>query len=262
MIPMGGTPRGGWPGASLGVPERWEPAGVLAVDRAETLRYLGYKGQPLDPGLSARIERAADELPSLASPVGVLATFGTDARVPDGGGTPLIHLEGSTIDLAGWDVFRHLKDARWVAVVAATLGMGLERELRLAAGQRPLEAAVLDAAASSYIETAVQAMNDMVDERARAAGLFTTWRFSPGYGDLPLDAQGRIVGSLNATRLIGLTVTPTSLLMPTKSVTALIGVFEEPRPSDDRPRCGSCRLRGECAFRARGETCYAPRGSS
>ncbi len=53
------------------------------------------------------------------------------------------------------------------------------------------------------------------------------WRFSPGYGDCPLSAQRSIVNSvLNATRLIGLTVTPTSLLIPTKSVTAVIGLFD------------------------------------
>ena len=89
----------------------------------------------------------------------------------------------------------------------------------------------------------------------RSAG---NWRFSPGYGDCPLTAQRSIVDALNATRLIGLTVTPTSLLMPTKSVTAVIGLFDgEVHDAQSRPTCNICRMREHCRFRAAHTTCYS-----
>ena len=97
------------------------------------------------------------------------------------------------------------------------------------------------------------------DVRTQAAnvGLSANWRFSPGYGDCPLSAQPSILAALNASRLLGLTATTTNLLMPTKSVTAFIGLFDGPvHDANTRPTCNICRLRPSCAFRARGKTCY------
>ena len=118
--------------------------------------------------------------------------------------------------------------------------------------------AVLDAACSAYVEAAVEQMDQQVKAAAAAHGLAGNWRFSPGYGDCPLTAQRSIVDALNATRLIGLTITPTSLLMPTKSVTAVIGLFDgEVHDAQSRPTCNICRMREHCRFRAAHTTCYS-----
>ena len=119
---------------------------------------------------------------------------------------------------------------------------------------------MLDAACSAYVEAAVEQMDQQVKADAAAHGLAGNWRFSPGYGDCPLSAQRSIVDALNATRLIGLTVTPTSLLMPTKSVTAVIGLFDgEVHDAQSRPTCNICRMREHCRFRAAHTTCYSSR---
>ena len=133
-----------------------------------------------------------------------------------------------------------------------------ERRLRTTGAQHPLEGAVLDAACSAYVEAAVEQMDQQVKTDAATHGLAGNWRFSPGYGDCPLSAQRSIVNALNATRLIGLTVTPTSLLMPTKSVTAVIGLFDgEVHDAQSRPTCNICRMREHCRFRAAHTTCYS-----
>lgn len=144
------------------------------------------------------------------------------------------------------------------ALMACTLGMDAERRLRTTGAQHPLEGAVLDAACSAYVEAAVEQMDQQVKAAAAAHGLAGNWRFSPGYGDCPLTAQRSIVAALNATRLIGLTVTPTNLLMPTKSVTAVIGLFDgEVHDAQSRPTCNICRMRENCRFRAAHTTCYS-----
>lgn len=232
----------------------------LRIDRAEMLRYLGHAGQKVDGELSERIEGIAREIEQTVDPHGVIQAFPVDATGVDEAGMPCIRLTGTTIELRGRDIFRHLKDASACAVVACTLGMGTERRLRLLSGQRPLDAALYDAAASAYVEAAVDAMEHIVRREAAAAGRTCTWRFSCGYGDCPLAAQDAIVASLNAGRLIGLTTTPTHLLLPSKSVTALIGIIDgkdAAERSGERPSCAICRLRGNCAFRAHGTTCYA-----
>lgn len=227
------------------------------LDRNEMLRYLGYNGQDIEPELAARIETVVAEVERDTTPCGVRQVFPIDASGLDKDGNPCIRLAGTTVELRGRDIYRHLKDARYCALLACTLGMGSERRLRLLSSQKPLESAVFDAACSAYIEAAVEQMDVDVKREAAALGLAGNWRFSCGYGDCPLDAQPAIVAALNATRLIGLTVTPTNLLLPSKSVTAMIGLFDGPvRDADSRPTCATCRMRESCRFRAHGTTCY------
>ncbi|HIZ99968.1 MAG TPA: hypothetical protein H9801_00350 [Candidatus Collinsella stercoripullorum] len=227
------------------------------IDRAEMLRYLGYAGQTIEPDLARRIELVAEQTERDIAPRGVWQVFDLDADGADDRGLPCIRLAGTAARLTGRDIFRHLRAARRCAVLACTLGMESERRLRTLSGQSPLESALFDAACSAYVEAAVDRMDAEVGRAAAEAGLARNRRFSCGYGDCPIEAQDGIVAALNAGRLLGLTVTPTHLLLPTKSVTALIGLFEgEPADAGERPGCGGCRLRGSCAFRARGTVCY------
>lgn len=245
--------------ASFATPVLYRPniSARPRVDRAEMLRYLGYGGQAIDAQLERRIELCIEQLELSINPKGVRRTFRVDATATDNEGLPCIQLEGTEITLTGRDIYRHLKDASFCTVIACTLGMDCERRLRTLASQQALDAALLDAACSSYIEAAVEQMDRDVRARAAEAGLNANWRFSPGYGDCPLSAQPSILAALNASRLLGLTVTTTNLLMPTKSVTAFIGLFDGPvHDTNTRPTCNICRLRPSCAFRARGETCY------
>lgn len=228
------------------------------VDRAEMLRYLGYGGQQIEPELSRRIELVVERLELDIEPRGVRRVFAVDATGVDEQSEPCIRLVGTNVELRGHDIYRHLKDARFAALMACTLGMDAERRLRTTGAQHPLEGAVLDAACSAYVEAAVEQMDQQAKTDAAVHGLAGNWRFSPGYGDCPLSAQRSIVNTLNATRLIGLTVTPTSLLMPTKSVTAVIGLFDgEVHDAQSRPTCNICRMRERCRFRAAHTTCYS-----
>ena len=49
-------------------------------------------------------------------------------------------------------------------------------------------------------------------------------RFSPGYGDLPLEMQREVCAVLNMPKEIGVSLTDTLLMTPSKSVTAIVGV--------------------------------------
>lgn len=236
---------------------RVDPACRPRLDRSEMLRYLGYNGQKIGSELSARIEAVVEELELTIEPRGVRQVFAVDAAGTDAAGMPSIRLVGTQIELRGRDIYRHLKDARLCAVLACTLGMACERRLRTLASQHPLESAVYDAACSAYVEAAVEQMDAKAKVDASALGLIGNWRFSPGYGDCPLTAQPQILATLNATRLLGLSTTATNLLMPTKSVTAVIGLFDdEVHDADTRPTCKICRQREHCRFRAIGQTCY------
>lgn len=248
--------------AALAAPVLYRPGAGKhpRLDRDEMLRYLGYSGQKIEPELSERIDSVADGAERDIAPRGVRQVFAIDASGVDATGEPCIRLVGTTVELRGRDIYRHLKDARYCVLLACTLGMESERRLRLLSSQKPLESAVFDAACSAYVEAAVEEMDATAKRDAATQGLTGNWRYSCGYGDCPLDAQPAIVAALDAMRRIGLTVTPSNLLLPSKSVTAMIGLFDGPvHDADSRPTCNVCRMRGNCAFRARGTTCYGER---
>ena len=72
---------------------------------------------------------------------------------------------------------------------------------------------------------AVEAVMDELERRLRleveVEGKRLKPRRSPGYGDLPLSLSRTIISELDATRQIGVSITESDLLVPSKSVTAI-----------------------------------------
>ena len=54
-----------------------------------------------------------------------------------------------------------------------------------------------------------------------------TDRYSPGYGDLPLAVQREVMEALDCGRTVGITLSDSLLMTPSKSVTAIIGMKEK-----------------------------------
>ena len=72
---------------------------------------------------------------------------------------------------------------------------------------------------------AVERVMDELEEKARAEaeaeGLKLLPRRSPGYADLPLSLSRTILDELDAPRKLGVSITDSDLLVPSKSVTAV-----------------------------------------
>ena len=88
----------------------------------------------------------------------------------------------------------------------------------------------------------------------RFAPKHLTDRFSPGYGDFPFSQQRDFFDVLDITRRIGVSLTESGLMLPQKSVTALIGVSDRPQAHRHRG-CASCILFEDCGFRKEGTHC-------
>lgn len=224
----------------------------------EVMRYLGYGGQDVGRDLAARIEEVAALCDAEARPRWVWRAFDLAPRPgrPAGvsGGLPVA---GTALVLEGASAKRLLEGARSVALLACTLGADADRRLRALGATDPLGQLVYDAACSDLVEWAADSAQAEVAAWARERGLFCGRRFSPGYGDLPLEVQPRLLDVLGAPRRLGLTATRDLLLVPTKSVTAVIGIYPQPPRPDAAPLgCGCCALRTACGFRERGLRCY------
>jgi len=107
-------------------------------------------------------------------------------------------------------------------VFAVTLGMGVERMLARLSKTSVSAHFIADALSSAYAEAAADKAQKILDFVAK-----TKKRFSPGYGDLPLEIQPKLLEMLNAQQLLGITLTDSLLMKPQKSITAIVGIKNE-----------------------------------
>lgn len=232
----------------------------LRLDRDEALGYLGYTGQQVDESLLGRFHALADACEQQLSPSFAWAVFPLDEERTQWGDeaeNPQIVLAGCGLVLAGHDICAHVRGACAVALLACTLGLPSERELRKHAAVSAADGLMYGAAASALVEACANTAESAVVAAAAQVGLHTNWRYSPGYGDLPLAVQPAFLRAVDATRRLGMSATSTCLLVPTKSVTAVVGLFDSPRAGADvRTACGTCQLRKSCQLRKQGRTCH------
>ena len=215
----------------------------MHVDIAEAMRYLGAES---DAATEALVREAAAELEQRVQPRFVYRVLPVTAS-EEGAALASLHLPGSM-------AARMLKDATHAAVLVCTLGAGFEALLRACEARDMARAVALDACGSAFVEAGCDAAGREIAERF--PGLYLTDRFSPGYGDLPLTVQPDLLAVTDARRRLGVTLTESLLMVPSKSVTAILGISDTPQPARVRG-CAYCSLNQTCTFRKRGMTCAA-----
>ena len=116
----------------------------------------------------------------------------------------------------------HLSECDEAYVIATTLGVGIDRLFEKYNRILQTKAAVCDATASALIESFCDYVNETVVENKESV-----MRFSPGYGDFDLKHQKEILDYLDANKKIGITLTDSYMMVPSKSITAIIGIKRE-----------------------------------
>ena len=147
------------------------------------------------------------------------------------------------IDSFGSEKLRaHLKGCKRFFLMAATFGASADAVIRKYSKTDVARGAVAQAAGSYLIEEYCDKIMDETD----TGGLFFKPRFSPGYGDFDLSFQKIILDTLDAGKRIGITLTESYMMIPTKSVTAVLGLTDE--PSCNIGKCMLCQKK-DCEFR-------------
>ncbi len=121
------------------------------------------------------------------------------------------------------DLRKTLTGCSKVIAFAATVGVSIDRLIMKYSRISPAKALLLQAYGAERIEALCDSFcRDMAEEWGRL-----TPRFSPGYGDLPIEVQRDIFRVLDCPRKIGLSLNESLLMTPTKSVTAIVGIKDE-----------------------------------
>ncbi len=182
------------------------------VRRAEMLRYARCGDGVGVEKEAEQAQRLVDDLirPAAAAVVFDIKRDGEKLFVAD------TELEGKSIK-------KLLAPCNKCVVMAITVGFELDMKIAALGSASPALSLLADAAASSAVEDACDACCESIESEL---GVKLTPRFSPGYGDLPMNIQPALLTLTNARRDLGLTVGSGCMLSPIKSVTAIAGIKE------------------------------------
>lgn len=222
----------------------------LEINKDEVLRYLGYKGQEIDENMNHIIDQCREEIKKIITPR-IIYEYKNIKLIDDG-----VEVINTNLILKGKDIRKHLESSEQCVLMAVTLGNDVEKKTRLYEKINLTKALILDACATTAVEEVCDAVEDIVKEKAILDGMDITFRYSPGYGDLPLNVQNNFLRVLDGQKKIGLMVSEDNLLFPRKSVTAIIGIVESGMKKKKKS-CKECSNYENCSFRREGESCGA-----
>lgn len=184
------------------------------ADRAEILRYArSGGGDPTVDLLLDGVLREAEEV------ITYRVAYREVAVIKEGDGMTV-----GGIGVSSRALTEALGGADRALLLAATLGAGLDRLLLRYGRTSPARALLLQAIGAERVEALLDAFTREAEKEYGRLGR----RFSPGYGDLPLALQSRLLPLLDAGRTLGITLGSSLLMSPTKSVTAIIGILDNP----------------------------------
>ena len=186
----------------------------MTVELAEIARYMRMGRTVPEGALAERVTKLRDEALKSVCPARTWRRFAVDNGSITSGG---LHL-----DICG-TLARHIAGCNSAYLVCGTIGAEFDAFQRRVSIVSGADALIVQAIGAALIEKLMDGVEDEIRAEL-AAGESLASRYSPGYGDFPLAAQRTLLALLDAPRMVGVSLTDTLLMVPSKSVSAIIGV--------------------------------------
>lgn len=210
----------------------------------EVQRYMGYHGiVDIAPEMQEKINKAIEHLGTQSHP----RIISKEYRITVAEKTVTLHAENEDVTFESEGLVRNLTGCCGAVLLAATIGPACDMLVRRASITSAADSAVYQAAGAAAIEAFLDDYNDKLKTSYEARGLFLRPRFSPGYGDLKLEHQKDWFRLLDITKQIGIELTDSLLMVPTKSVTAIIGIGID-KSKTGCTGCTGCNKHDTCEF--------------
>ena len=216
------------------------------IRREEVLRYLRYSGQNMTASLENMIDECIEQCEALCRLRYTSKIFDIKGTDEDG-----VALCCGGLALKGQSIVGNLYGAQACVIMAATAGIEIDEKINYLQKCDMARAVVMDACASEIIETFVNEAQREIEEKIVPKNLGE--RFSPGYGVFPRYIQHELLACLSADKVIGLYCNDSFALIPRKSITAVIGIFNEYCGSM-REKCEKCFGFGTCPYKKAGKS--------
>ena len=189
----------------------------MDIRTKEAVRYLGYGKNAVDDKTLQEIQDSFRELERLADKKSIYRIFELSLKDEN-------ELKIGNVEIYSRNLRTNLKDCKQVVLFAATLGAEVDRLIRKMQVVDMAKAVVMQACAATLLEEYSDELQQKIAEHMQEQGKYIRPRFSPGYGDFSIQHQKAVLAMLEASKRIGVTMTDSYMLTPTKSVTAVIGI--------------------------------------
>ena len=186
----------------------------MAVTLAEIARYMRMGRSVPDGELASRVLKLRDEANAVIRPARIWRRFAISGGAISSG-TSRLAIEGT--------LARHIAGCSSAFLVCGTIGAAFDAFHRRVSISSGLDALIVQAIGAALIEKVMDETEDAI-RRELSNGESLAPRYSPGYGTFPLAAQRTLLELLDAPLKIGVSLTDTLLMVPSKSVSAIIGV--------------------------------------
>ena len=213
----------------------------MNIDKLEVLRYLGHNNQSIDSNTEQLLNECLSEIITLMAPNYTYEIFHMDKKENS------ITMLNTILTMESKDIANHLAKSDKCVLMAATLGLDVDMRIAYYSKTDVTRGLILDACASTAIEALCDEVEEKVRKEAYDCGYNITSRFSPGYGDLPITLQKPITQVLKTYPKMGLTVSESYIMLPRKSVTAIIG-WQKEEVTAKVIKCKLCNKQN-CSFR-------------
>ena len=170
---------------------------LIKIDKREVLRYLQYKNQNINDDLLKIIEQSIDETKRIISPRFVLRKYSIKKIKMDNEKDQVI-LEDGNLILKSDDVYKLLTECDECILMAVTLGLEIEKEIRKLTYTNLTKGIIIDSCATTAIEEVCDIVQDNIARKLLREDKYITYRYSPGYGDLSIENNIYINNILNS----------------------------------------------------------------
>lgn len=207
------------------------------VDRKQILRYAGMGMEVADDSVEALIDKC---YPVMMKAMKFKACYlEAPVTIEDD------YVSFDYLGVKSKNLSTLLKGCTKAVLVAATAGIEADMLVKRAEITSKAEALILNSIAVAGIEKYMACFNEYIKSQYSEYSLRP--RFSPGYGDVPLSMQIELLNVLDTKRKIGVVLSDSLLMTPSKSVSAIIGLGESGCVHIDKD-CDICSKR-DCEYR-------------
>lgn len=212
------------------------------LSRDEVLRYAGMRSKRETHFPAEIVDEAMESVIIYASPVVSFEKYDYDCS------TQNIKFDGEDIHIESKMAGRHLEGSDDVICLALTLGREVDEMITKSFDDgKYAQGLLMDAAATDAVEVVAAKVEQSIEDMAKRNGYKMRWRYSPGYGDWPISAQSEMM-RLTRAESIGIHLSESMMLSPSKSITAVIGIARSDVSNDIKRGCAGCG-KIDCAMR-------------
>ncbi|MFA6142054.1 MAG: vitamin B12 dependent-methionine synthase activation domain-containing protein [Candidatus Omnitrophota bacterium] len=154
----------------------------------------------------------------------------------------------SGLELSTRQISSLLKGASHLYLIAVTIGPSLEKTATEYMNEGDLLCGyIMDRIGSFACESLAEFVEEDLRNACMCKGLSVSMRFSPGYCDFPIEEQFKLNRELDFSK-IGISINKSCMMIPKKSITAIVGIGPKGLFKKKRSQCLVCGKK-DCSYK-------------